>query len=664
MRGWALPLGLLLGLAVLAAVPSAAGEGLPRTVRVAVFNYYPAIFQDADGTVKGFYVDLLAEIAGQENLRVEYVPGSWSEGLERLQRGEVDLLTSVARTREREAAMDFGQVPLLTVWGELYVPAASNLDSIPKVAGKKIAVMTSDFNAQNFITLVRKFGFHCEFVEEPSFDQVFEAVRQGRADGGVANVVYGAARHGDYGLKASGVIFSPFEIYFAVAKGRNNELLATLDHYLNSWSQGDSPYYRARLKWYLGTVGATAGLPTWVYQLAAGFALLTIAALVFILLLRRQVRLKTEALVQREARLQESSDLVRLLLDSTAEAIFGLDLQGRCSFCNAACLRLLGYAAPEQLIGTPMHQLIHPRRRDGAALEAEEDALAQGLALGEEIHGDQELLWRADGSSFPAEYWCYPIRRQGQVLGAVVTFIDITDRKRAEAALQQKNTELERFVYTVSHDLKSPLVTITSFLGLLAQDLAANDGPEIEKDMNYLTTAAETMSKLIDELLLLSRAGRQLGPAVEISFQDLVRQTLDSLAGRFVDLDVEIKLADAADPLYGDPVRLGQVWSNLIENAVKYRGDSPLTIRIGEDIQGRERVFFVGDNGVGIAPADQEKVFGLFEKLDRRSEGSGLGLALVKKIVESYQGRIWVESAGPGQGSCFRFTLPQAVEPN
>lgn len=654
MRAFLFGLGLF-GLLLAVPRPGAAEE--PRTVRVAAFNYAPAIFQDASGRAQGFYVDMLAEVAQRENWRIEYRFGSWNQGLQRLQRGEVDLLTSVAFTAERAAVMDYGQVPLLTVWGELYVPKDSTLDSIPGVAGKKIAVMRGDFNAQGFIALVEKFGFHCQFVEFSSFDGVFQAVYQGQVDGGVANVVFGSAKHGDYGLKATGVIFNPFDIYFAVAKGRNAGLLATLDRYLDSWrEQETSVYHRARLKWGRGAPEPTEVVPGWVFQAAGGSALLAAAGLAFILLLRRQVRRKTEALVQREARLQESTDLVRLLLDSTAEAIYGLDPQGRCSFCNAACLRLLGYATPEQLIGRNMREQIHPVRADGSPL--------QGADLGAEHHGDQELLRRADGSSFPAEYWCYPIRRQGQVLGAVVTFIDITDRKRAEAALQQKNAELERFVYTVSHDLKSPLVTITSFLGLLAQDLAANDGPEIEKDMSYLTAAAANMNKLIDELLLLSRAGRQLGPAVEIPFRGLVRQTLDALAGRFVNLDVEISLADAADPLYGDPVCLGQVWSNLIENAVKYRGDAPLKIRIGEDIQGRERVFFVCDNGVGIAPADREKVFGLFEKLDRRSEGSGLGLALVKKIVESYQGRIWVESAGPDQGSCFRFTLPQAAEPN
>lgn len=392
--------------------------------------------------------------------------------------------------------------------------------------------------------------------------------------------------------------------------------------------------------------------------LLSGLALLTIGSLVFILLLRRQVERKTAALAQREARLQESSAMIRLLLDSTAEAIFGLDLQGNCTFCNAACLRMLGYERAEQFIGNNMHALIHHSRADGSPIAQEDCAIHQAFRLGTEVHVDDQVLWRADGSCFPVECWSHPIRREGRMLGAVVTFVDISQRKGAEAALKQKNQEMERFVYTISHDLKSPLVTIKSFLGLLQQDLAANDAEEIAKDMTFIKGAADNMDRLIGELLQLSRAGRELAPPVAVGFQQIVRQSLAALAGRLVDSSIEVKLAEQEVQLFGDPVRLGQIWSNLIDNAVKYQGDRPLIIDIGVDTEGPEPVFFVGDNGIGIESGNAEKVFGLFEQLDGRSEGSGLGLALVKKIVELYQGRIWITSEGLGRGCCFRFTLP------
>lgn len=646
---------LLLGLTLALTTPVPAREPAPQVVRVGVFNYYPAIFLDADGVVKGFYVDMLAEIARREGWRIDYVPGSWSQGLERLKAGEVDVLTSVAKTGERAEFMDFGGTPLLTVWGELYVPQASTLGSIADLEGKTIAVMKGDFNARNFIELVQKFGVRCEFVHLPSFDQVFEAVAQGRADGAVANMVFGSARHREYGLKATGVMFNPFDIYFAVAKGRNGELLATFDRYLETWrADGNSVYHQARLRWNQGLSPGAPGSP-WMARLASAGGVVLLGGLGFILWTRQHTSRK---LAQREARLQESTDMIRLLLDSTGEAIFGLDREGKATFCNAACLRLLGYDHAERLIGHNMHALLHHSRADGSPMAQDDCPIYQALRLGKGVHMDDGVFRRADGSGFPVECWSYPIRREGEWLGSVVTFIDISQRKQAEAALKQKNTELERFVYTVSHDLKSPLVTIKSFLGLLQQDLANNAVEDIDKDLAYLKGAADSMDRLISELLQLSRAGRELAPPVELGFQQVVNQSLAALAGYLVDPSIQINLAQQDVTLFGDPVRLGQIWSNLIENAVKYQGDRPLSLDIGFETVGGELVFFVRDNGIGIEPCNTEKVFGLFEKLDGRSEGSGLGLALVKKIVELYQGRIWVVSDGLGQGSCFRFTLP------
>jgi len=161
-------------LVLLSCLSSFAAE--QRVVRVGAFNFYPGIFKDKDGVIKGFYVDALADLAQRENLRIEYVYGSWSEGLERLKAGGVDVLTSVAWTPEREKFMDYASTPLLTVWGELYVPLKSEIDGISEVQGKKIAVMKGDFNGQNFVDLAKKIGITCEFIELPGFEEVFKAV--------------------------------------------------------------------------------------------------------------------------------------------------------------------------------------------------------------------------------------------------------------------------------------------------------------------------------------------------------------------------------------------------------------------------------------------------------------------------------------------------------
>jgi PAS domain S-box-containing protein len=239
---------------------------------------------------------------------------------------------------------------------------------------------------------------------------------------------------------------------------------------------------------------------------------------------------------------------------------------------------------------------------------------------------------------------------------------DITERKRQEDELKQKNSELERFTYTVSHDLKSPLVTVKTFLGYLEQDLARPDMERVKQDVAYMHTATEKMGQLLDELLNLARVGRKENPAVRVTFRELAQEAVRLVAGRISTGAVKVQVADAVVTLEGDRPRLMEIWQNLVENACKFMGNQPQPqVEIGIEKRGPETVFFVRDNGAGIDPRYQAKVFGLFEQLNPQGEGTGMGLALVKRIVELYEGRIWVESAGPGQGANFLFTLPGAV---
>jgi PAS domain S-box-containing protein len=250
----------------------------------------------------------------------------------------------------------------------------------------------------------------------------------------------------------------------------------------------------------------------------------------------------------------------------------------------------------------------------------------------------------------------------GQFAGAVHIVGDITERKRQEKELIDKNTEMERFTYTVSHDLKIPLVTMKTFLGFLEQDMAGPDQERIKQDFTFMHTAADKMSRLLDELLNLARVGRQGNPSVRVTFQQLAREAVGLVAGRIVTSSAEVQVADAAVVLQGDRPRLVEIWQNLVENACKFMGDQPKPrVEIGVEQRGAETVFFVRDNGMGIDPRHQAKLFSLFEKLDPKCEGTGMGLALVKRIVELYQGRVWVESGGPGRGASFLFTLPAAV---
>lgn len=229
--------------------------------------------------------------------------------------------------------------------------------------------------------------------------------------------------------------------------------------------------------------------------------------------------------------------------------------------------------------------------------------------------------------------------------------------------LQEKNVELERFLYTASHDLKSPVVTVKTFLGYLGKDIATGDTGRIEKDIQFIRSATDTMARLLDNLLDISRIGRVVLVSVRVTLQELINDALRAVSGRLASQGVILTVNDPAVLVFGDRVRLAEIFQNLIDNAVKFMGNQKEPrIEIGVESRDAETVFFVRDNGDGIDPRYHEKVFALFEKLNPKIEGTGMGLALVKRIVELYDGRIWVESKGTGQGACFYFTLPAAVE--
>lgn len=238
------------------------------------------------------------------------------------------------------------------------------------------------------------------------------------------------------------------------------------------------------------------------------------------------------------------------------------------------------------------------------------------------------------------------------------TVLDVTDLRQKERELQERNDELARFTYTVSHDLKSPLVTVTTFLGFLEQDVRQQDAARIEKDLGYIRAAAGKMARLLDELLELSRVGRKMNPFVETPIQALVQEAQALVAGQITTRGVHVSVTSEPVLLYGDRLRLVEVFQNLLDNAVKFMGDEPAPrVAIGIQLAGVDTVVFVRDNGIGIDPRHQHKLFGLFEKLDPGAEGAGMGLALARRIVEVHGGRIWVESEGAGKGTTFRFTL-------
>jgi PAS domain S-box-containing protein len=321
---------------------------------------------------------------------------------------------------------------------------------------------------------------------------------------------------------------------------------------------------------------------------------------------------------------------------------------------NPAFEKLTGLKA-EQVIGKTARQLVP--RLEAHWIERYGEVAAGG---GEQVFEEytQEL-----GKWYEVRAFC---PKPGYF---AAVFIDVTQRKRLEAEreqliqdLKRKNAELGQFTYTVSHDLKSPLITILGFLAFVEQSLDQGDLAQAKADLQRIRFAAEKMQALLEGLLELSRIGRVANAPSRFPIGEVVMEAVQLLFGNIQHQGrtVDFEIAPGLPLVYGDRARLLQVMQNLLDNALKYMGEQPNPrIEIGWRDAPDEIHLFVRDNGIGIEAEQQEKIFGLFEKLDPRAQGYGVGLALVKRIIEVHGGRVWVESEGEGKGSTFWFSLPK-----
>jgi len=357
-----------------------------------------------------------------------------------------------------------------------------------------------------------------------------------------------------------------------------------------------------------------------------------------------------------EMELQKERDFAVQVMNTLGQGVAVSMLDGVYEYINPAFARMLGYA-PEDMIGELSEHFALP---DEGKKHSEQRAYRQqGVTTSYETR-----LKHRDGHTVHVLVTGVPRYLNGRVIGSIAAITDLTERKQEEierenllAEMENKNAELERFTYTVSHDLKSPLVTIGGFLGFLEADIQTRDYKRIQHTLDRIHDATKKMQRLLAELLELSRIGRIANPSQDVPFGELVSETLELVEGQLREKQVEVRVDAELPIVHVDRVRMIEVIQNLLTNAIKFIGEQgdPM-IHIGVEVRNGENIFFVKDNGIGIAPEFHERVFGLFNKLDPFTEGTGIGLALVKRIIEVHGGKIWVESE-PGRGATFFFTL-------
>ena len=347
-------------------------------------------------------------------------------------------------------------------------------------------------------------------------------------------------------------------------------------------------------------------------------------------------------------RAEAAAELMAAIVESTDDAIVGADREGRITHWNAGAVRLLGYSRAE-IAGEYVRTLVR-----------DEDFESQNARFNRVLAGERveriETQWvRKDGGLLDVVLTASPLRdRAGEVVGASAVVHDITARKRDEAELRRSHAELERFADIAAHDLREPLMAITQLTALLERGVDSQRGEIV----THLRAAAAHGSRLVDGLLDLARVGRGAPPAEPVDLRRVIEDLLDTLGPQIEAAGARVEIGPLPTVL-GVEGELARVFQNLLANALKFRGEAAPVVAVSAARSPREWTLTVADNGPGVSERNRERIFELFARgqVDGEAPGTGLGLAVCRKVVELHGGRIWVEPA-PGGGSAFRLTLP------
>jgi PAS domain S-box-containing protein len=531
-------------------------------------------------------------------------------------------------------------------------------------------------------------------VPTVTLEEAFTLVAAGSADVAIANRYFGDYFFQQYGLRKTPIVFQPSTLFYAVAKGRNADVLAAIDRRLKAWIQEpSSPYYQAISHWTQPAPAPVSSVPLYAYVAIATIGALLLLAIGGVLLLARQVRARTRRLRQANAALSAGEQKYRELVELANIIILRWTNDGRITFLNEFGLRFFGYTEAE-VVGRPVFGTIVPTTDTGGEdlaqlidrIAADPTAFEQNV--NENVRRDGQRVWVA---------WTNTVVRDSdeRVVEILSVGTDITGAKRAEEAIRDLNTSLElrvaertadlavardraeaadllksAFLATMSHELRTPLNSIIGFTGIILQELAGPLNGEQRKQLEMVRDSARHLLALINDVLDISKieAGQLDVRSEPIDLRASILKAaaiVQPLADK-KNLALKVAIAPEIHSFVSDERRVEQILLNLLNNAIKFteRGTITLTAEVRPDrrpARGSAVRISIADTGIGIKPEDMDKLFQPFRQVDtglaRQHEGTGLGLAICRRLAELLGGDIEATSEW-GKGSSFTLTLP------
>lgn len=654
---WLLPVLFLL------LFPPLANASSEKLVRVGLYQNKPALFHNGAGA-KGFYADIIEAVAGLEGWKIKYVPDSLEGCLQRLKRGEIDLLPAVAYSLERDTFVDFSHEVVWSLWGVVVLPRHSSISGIEDLDGKRVAIVNREITGSNFIELTQTFGIKSLIQSYSSYADVLKAVADGRADAGITHNLYSTQHSAKHRLKSSSIVFSPINASFAVPEGRNHDVIEIFDRYMSQWkSDPESIYFKSINRWQKGRAANDLAIPLWIYVILVAVSAALLLLTFWTRSLRRMVQVRTEALEKSEKRLRE-------LFERSPIGLFLCELDGRFVTVNPAFAKIVGRDL--DAVSTQRFWDSVPEKN----LEQEMRRFKTLAQSGADEPFDTEL-YHVDGHLVPVHMHSMIVTHDGRQLiwSSVENYSRLkqveADREVLSEQLRQKQKmeAIGTLAGGVAHDFNNILSAIFGYTEQAMQEPSCSDG--IQEKLKSVLSAASRARNLVQQILTYSRKGKDSRQPTEIYSAvldscNLLKSTFPGNVGFNLDVDA------ATGVILADPNQIQQVVVNLCTNALhalEGRGGainvSLNSVTAGPDyadgfknlVPGDYASLRISDSGQGISSEIAGRIFDPFFTTKGQGKGTGLGLSVVQGIIESHQGYINVESV-VGEGTTFEVLFP------
>ncbi len=649
----------------------------PTTIKVGVFDYYPSLFKNEKGEIDGYYNEAFREIEQQENIHFIYKHCSRKECIELLQLGVIDIVPNIEYDTSIAKTALYSKQHLTTIWGELYVTQNSSINTIQDVSNKTIACLPHDVATMNVIEVLSKFGIHYQIQYCNSYDEIFQKVRTSQVDAGLVTNIFGAMKQEDFTLRPTDIVFNPFNVYVIGTK-KHKEIIHLIDSYLTQWRHNEqSIYFTARQKWiYDSFYAENSGIPGWIFWMIGIVFVLSASIIYIVILFRRKVQSTALQIIEKQDAIKKTETKFKTYIDNSPIAVFIINKKGDFVMVNDSTSDISGYSKKE-LLKMNITQLIQQDVLDAGFVSFEElktkgrlfkEALITcktGNKIWIEIHGVKVT---------ETEYFCFAS--------------DIHERKMAELQILEQTEEIKlqnielmkakqiaeesdrlktAFLQNMSHEIRTPLNAIMGFSQLLPDYF--DDKATLEKFCNIIQDRGEDLLLMINDVLHIAKieSGQislYLSNTTIETIQNELIENFTEIKKRLDKTAIDIKFVINQELLEKqiivDAIKLKQIFTNLIHNAIKFTNEGSVTITVSDKKTYLD--IMIVDTGIGISKENLKHIFNKFTQVHNSGKaqlGTGLGLSIVKGLLDHLQGTIHVSSE-VHKGTAFFITFPYA----